>query len=945
MAIISVSALPAAGKGAPVPSVEQELARLSGYYEQGYFEWTAEEYRRLAERRDATEAALDIALGLSRCFEQIGRYEDEIAELEGVGAAGSDSPDWREAMARALSNVGRYLEAIIHAEAGLAQDPGHMGCRVRLGQLYELTGRKQEAIETYAWFEELLRRALPPTADELVLAGRGLYRYSVLSQHPHLKDRTVYVLQELFQYAYERLDRRNWRARLAAGFLLLSKYNIPEAVEEYGAALRLNPYLSDAHVGLGRAALEQWDFEKAEKHVRAALRRNPRLAEAHLLLAELRMTERKYRQAADVCRRALRLNPKEPALLSTLAAAQTRLGQTDAARRTRERVEQVNPQCPLLEYTLGRWLAASRQFSDAEKHLLRAIELAPEWVEPRTELGLMYMETGQERAAWDTLNVSWELDTFNRRTYNTLDLLETLQQFEQTQSENFVVKVKGSPDVAIAPYLIRYLESVCEEVCLDYDAELRKKTIVEVFPTHAQFAVRITGRPWIHTIGACTGRVIAMDAPRPSSGFGQNFNWAKVLRHEFVHTVTLAATRNRIPHWLTEGLAVSQEDMPQSWAWMQLLAGALREDRLFTPETIDWGFVRPERPTDRQLAYAQSEWMVEYIVSRWGYNAILDMLAAFREGLTQSEVFNRVLGTRDRDFWLDFRGWGREQAQGWGLNVDPLPSAFWLKAASLLRPRDAASRAQLADLSLLRGEVEEARTWAMRALELDPANTGALEVLCRLVLAAVEGEADKSRRLALSLHAAGWVNRLLDAEPHSWVALRLRADSLWDQDREEEASEWYQRLKMNCSADPISYRRLAALALERGDEREALGNLIDLWSHDAEDADVAMQAATLVTSRGRDQEALTWLERAAHVDPYRPEVHERLGALYSRFERWEDAAVAYTVLSRLEPRSAEHPARLALCYARLGRTTDAQAAARQAVKLDPDSPARSFLPD
>jgi Flp pilus assembly protein TadD len=186
---------------------------------------------------------------------------------------------------------------------------------------------------------------------------------------------------------------------------------------------------------------------------------------------------------------------------------------------------------------------------------------------------------------------------------------------------------------------------------------------------------------------------------------------------------------------------------------------------------------------------------------------------------------------------------------------------------------------------------------------------------------------------------------LLDVDPHSWVALRLRADSLWDQGREEEASEWYQRLKMHCPADPISYRRLAALALERGDEREALGNLIDLWSHDAEDAAVAMQAATLETNRGRDREVLSWLERAVQVDPYRADAHERLGALYSRFERWEDAAVVYTVLSRLEPQCAEHPARLALCYARLGRTTDAQAAARQAVKLNPNSPARSFLPD
>ena len=37
------------------------------------------------------------------------------------------------------------------------------------------------------------------------------------------------------------------------------------------------------------------------------------------------------------------------------------------------------------------------------------------------------------------------------------------------------------------------------------------------------------------------------------------FNWAQVLRHEYTHTVTLGATDNRIAHWMTEGLAVLEE--------------------------------------------------------------------------------------------------------------------------------------------------------------------------------------------------------------------------------------------------------------------------------------------------------------------------------------------------------------------------------------------------
>jgi tetratricopeptide (TPR) repeat protein len=923
--------------------IESELSRLSESYEQGYFAWTAEQYRILQRKEEASGSSVPIAVGLARCLDELGRYEEAIETLSAVREAGGASPDWQAAMGRALARVGRYTEAIDHCRAGIEKHPEHMEARLLLGELLELLGRKEEAIETYEWFDELLRESLPETADELVSAGRGLYRYSVLSRHPNLGSRTIYVLHELLQYAYERVDRRNWRARLASGNLLLSKHNLEEAVEEFRAALRLNPYLADAYVGLGRAALEEWDFENVERAVESALRHNPRHAGAGNLLAELRMLERKYDQAADACRDVLEINPNDPAALSTLAAAQSRMGRPGAAKRARARVAALSPDSALLEYTLGRWSAADRQFDEAREHLDRAIELAPEWVEPMTELGLMYMETGQERSAEKILKLAWELDSFNRRTYNTLDLLETLASFKTVHSEHFVFKYSEQRDAPVVPYLVRYMESIYEEVCGDYGVELTDKTVIEVFPTHAQFAVRITGRPWIHTIGASTGPVIAMDAPRPTSGYGAYFNWANVLRHEFTHTVTLAATKNHIPHWFTEGLAVWQEDSPRAWSWIQLLAGALRENRMFTLRTIDWGFIRPQRPNDRQLAYAQSEWMVEYLVQRWGFAAIGKLISAFREGLTQDQALGKVLEISSEGFSKDFVRWARRQAGTWGLPVEALPPQVWLKWWRLVRPDDAEAHSRLAESLLLSGPAEEAHRPALRALELDPNNVGALETLCRLVLISLEHEENPQRRRAIEGKAQEWTARLLELDARNHAGLKLAAQTAMDREREDRAMALYRRLKMSCPADPVSYRRLAALALERHDRERALGNLIDLWNYEADDADVPRQIAVLLAGRGQNHEALVWLERAVHIDPYRTDLHERLGALYSGFNRWEDAAVEYEVLSGLAPDNADHLARLAICYSRMGQQTKAQEAARRAVRLDSQSPARLLL--
>ena len=197
--------------------------------------------------------------------------------------------------------------------------------------------------------------------------------------------------------------------------------------------------------------------------------------------------------------------------------------------------------------------------------------------------------------------------------------------------------------------------------------------------------MRITAKPWIHTVGACTGWVIAMCSPRAGPRTMGPYHYARVLRHEFTHTATLALTDNRIAHWYTEGLAVHSENTPRSFDWRQLLADAVRRDRLFTLESIDWGFMRPQRPNDRQLAYAQSEWMVEYIVHRHSYDALMRMLKAYRAGLPQEQVFRDVLSIETTEFDGQFSAWARNEAGRWGFDLEPPENVLALRAAALIK--------------------------------------------------------------------------------------------------------------------------------------------------------------------------------------------------------------------------------------------------------------------
>ena len=280
----------------------------------------------------------------------------------------------------------------------------------------------------------------------------------------------------------------------------------------------------------------------------------------------------------------------------------------------RLRVAAINPTCALYYRTLGNAMSGIRQYTASERALLQAIEYEPTNANARTELGLMYMQWGREGKARDALEAAWNLDPFNQRSKFTLDLLDSLERFERHETEHFIIRFDSTRDPVMGAFIADYMEEIHEQVTEDFETTLAEKTIIELFPTQRSFAVRITGNPWIHTIGACTGRVIALASPRQSADLTGRYDIARVLKHEFTHTVTLAATNNRIPHWFTEGLAVSEEDAPRAFPWMEQLADAARRDTLFTLESIDWGFIRPKRPGDRQMAYAQSEWMCEYIV-------------------------------------------------------------------------------------------------------------------------------------------------------------------------------------------------------------------------------------------------------------------------------------------------------------------------------------------
>jgi tetratricopeptide (TPR) repeat protein len=452
-------------------------------------------------------------------------------------------------------------------------------------------------------------------------------------------------------------------------------------------------------------------------------------------------------------------------LLAGVYALQLR---EDQARDVLERVDRLDPADATALFEVAEQLGAMRQYPRAEAMYKRAIERAPWWTEPRNALGLLYTQSGDERAARLVLEEARELDPFNLRTTNYLRLLDRLDAMDVVSSEHFEVRFDARTDPFLGELMLEYMESVHKDLSAIFDHSPAVTTLIEVFPTHAQFSVRTTGTPWIGTVGASTGRVIAMVAPRDSADTLGSYNWAQVLRHEYAHTVSLSATENRISHWMTEGLAVYAEQTPLQWAWVPLLYSAVTKDQLFTMDRLTWGFVRPKKPTDRVLAYAQSYWMCRYLIDTYGRESMLQLLGAFKRGLDERAAFTEVIARTPEQFHEEFVRWARREVGRWGYDESstlrynqlreqgealierrdyPAAVAVWEEIAAI-RPMDPLPHQRLAGL-YLSAEVNDQAKAKEHLLALHQVETKDNRFAKRLSrLAAEQGDLPEAVRFA-----------------------------------------------------------------------------------------------------------------------------------------------------------------------------------------------------
>jgi hypothetical protein len=593
--------------------------------------------------------------------------------LEKAGAAG-DSIRADMLRARAAENVGRNDDAVMvidnALQRGKLNTPEDIVCGVRmLAQRIRLRGTDDKAAAVEA------------------AGGAGQLKADAQAFHQMIE--TLGRVRQQVEGG-----RLYWPALLAEAELLYARDNAPKAQDALGELVSLNPACAQAWFLLGKMSVDAFNFEATEAIALRldALAGNPAPVvgegdnpdpappvpsaspEAAIIRARAAIRQVDGAHGAEVIDALLTRYPTHPQLLAVRAAAEATRFEFEALKQRLADYDKLFPNSPTALYEAGRALAESRQYAESAAMLAEAHKRLPAAPEILSDLGLMCVQWGKDDLALDYLEKAYALDPFNLRTDNTLRLVRELATYARVESPHFIVRYKPGVDEVFARDILGPMEENHALVSgngpggVDHQPfDGKGKTVIDLMPDHAWFGVRIAGMPAIHTIAASTGPVIAMEAPREGAGHNGNYDWKRVLRHEYTHTVNLDRTHNRIPHWFTEAGAVYMELSPRDYQTCQLLRDVFDAAALFDFTEINVAFVRPKKPSDRAQGYAQGHWMYEYIITRWGNKAPLELMDLYAQGVREEQAFNTVLGVSRVQFMEDFKLWAREQLVSWGM--------------------------------------------------------------------------------------------------------------------------------------------------------------------------------------------------------------------------------------------------------------------------------------
>ena len=452
------------------------------------------------------------------------------------------------------------------------------------------------------------------------------------------------------------------RARTRWGQLFAYTRQAPLAKELFDEAIAIDAGYAPALVGLAQLAASQFDGI-ARGFVDEALSYDPESIGAHLLLARMDLEVSKLDSAEVSLDRALELIEARnlPPVEAYALKASLDLLRGELESPWIARALEYNPSYGDAYAIPAYIFVITRRYREAIDFYERAVEVDPRNWSARTELGVNLLRENRVDEAYDHLRTSHALFGYDAQTSNTLNLIDSfenfsLELFDETTTPRgggagVILRLHEDEAEVLTPYVLELVNRSLATFSERYAFVPQEPVIAELYPVPSDFSVRTAGLPGIGLLGVAFGYLVAMNSPRP--GLEGQFHWGTTLWHEMAHIFTIKATNHLVPRWFSEGVSVYEE-----WSTGPLqgrhipshVLQAMAEDKFLPVSGLDEGFIRPTYENQVIVSYMQAGLVCEYIATTHGQQALRTMLERFRLGDDTVAALEAALGITAAEF-------------------------------------------------------------------------------------------------------------------------------------------------------------------------------------------------------------------------------------------------------------------------------------------------------
>jgi tetratricopeptide (TPR) repeat protein len=676
--------------------------------------------------------------------------------------------------------------------------------------------------------------------------------------------------------------------QLAAAYIKEASWD--GAVKELEQTIALQPNNTRAQLNLGNIYFASKDLERAGQIGFALLQKDPNNAEAYSLIANIAEARGKHDDAMREIAKAISLKPDNAAFYVTRGVFESNSEQPDAAETSYKKAIELDPKNGRALSALGEVYEGQQRWNDAEKVLQRWVDAEPKSASARLELAKLYFSENRKDSAEQVLVQAQKDLSDDPEAYRLLpEFYNTIGENDKALSTFDLLHKQYPSDLKLSTEYARLLfsmdqvekansinEQVLAENRRDADALILKGQIL-TRQGKPEAAISML-RPIVNDAPANARAHFVLGSALSASG-DQNAakdEWRRAaqLQPDLVEVqrvlaeIALNEHDKNLLKQSSEQIIANAPQSPDGYVYRALAEADSKQDD------------KAEADLNRAIQVAPQNPMAFSMMGQWrlAHKQYREAEKFYEQALQRdpnyADALRGLIATYKEEKQPD-KIWTRLQQQ---IAKAPNNSVFYLMQATLQEEKE---------------DLVGAQSSAQQAINLDPGNNDAYEMLGRL-----EAKAGASEKALDTCY--DWIKR----NPR-YARAYVLAGSL-----EESRSNWKAAEQM--------YRK----ALEvRPHYPDAENNL-----------------AYLLLERGGDADVALSLARAAHTEaPNEPSIDDTLAWAYYHKGIYKTAISLLEDALKAEPESALYHYHIGLAYGKINDRSQAKLHLRKALAIEPNS--------